>query len=111
MLAPPVGHEIEFGLIQKKLEAPPIPPVSDLEGLNLNITVPAGLTIDPAKGLPVLVFIHGGGFLFGGNWAPHYDLANLVAFATSKGQPIIAVSIKSVRDPLMLSKLFSQQKN
>jgi carboxylesterase type B len=86
----PLGCDFEFGLIQQPLKKPDVPKVSDLEGLNLNITVPDG----EHRGLPVLVFVHGGGFLFGGTWAPHYDLGPIVALAASIGQPIIAVSMK-----------------
>ncbi|KAH6695329.1 Alpha/Beta hydrolase protein [Plectosphaerella plurivora] len=90
VIAPPLGCDIEFGLIQQPLEKPQIiPPVSDLDGLNLNITVPEG----EHRLLPVLVFVHGGGFLFGGNWAPHYDLGPIVAHAASIGRPIIGVAI------------------
>ncbi|POR38888.1 Uncharacterized protein TPAR_00892 [Tolypocladium paradoxum] len=98
VLAPPLGCDIEFGLIQQSLEKPgAVPSMSDLEGLNLNITVPTALPGN-LKDLPVLVFVHGGGFLFGGNWAPHYDLARIVSFSASIEKPIIGVSIKPNND-------------
>ncbi|KAK0386865.1 hypothetical protein NLU13_5178 [Sarocladium strictum] len=93
VVSAPVACDIEFGLIQKSLDRPTPPPISDTEGLNLNITVPKG-TSEAAKGnLPVLVFVHGGGFAVGGTWAPHIDLSRLVAFSASIGKPIVGVSI------------------
>lgn len=94
-MAPPIGCDIEASLIQKALDKPSVPGPSALEGLNLNITVPEETSaLDQGAGLPVLVYIHGGGFLFGGNWAPHYDLANLVSFSSVQGRPVIGVVIK-----------------
>lgn len=103
----PIGCDIEFGLIQKSLEKPPLPSISDVEGLNLNITVPAEVPDSAEACLPVICFVHGGGFLFGGTWAPHYDLAAFVAFSVSIGKPVVGVSIKSVLNyKLPLSQLF-----
>ena len=70
--------------------------VSDVDGLNLNITVPysdAG-SIKTEAALPVFVYIHGGGFGIGsGSW-PQYDLARFVRLSADKGQPVIGVTIK-----------------
>lgn len=64
---------------------------SDTECLTLNVSVPAGAVQGP---LPVVAFVHGGGFVTGSaNW-PQYDLAPLVERSVSTGKPIIAVGIK-----------------
>jgi len=91
-LSPPGAVDMEFGLIQQALPKPSFPGVSDLEGLNLNISTPLDA---PAAGAryPVLVFIHGGGFGIGGNWWPQYDCAKIVALSISIGKPIIAINI------------------
>lgn len=63
---------------------------SATECLNLNITVPKG----QSSGLPVLVFIHGGGYFMGaGSW-PQFDMQRLVALSVKCGKPIIGVTIK-----------------
>lgn len=67
------------------------PDISGIEGLSLNITVPK----DAADGdLPVLVYIHGGGFVFGSSYFPHYDQKRLVKQSIEEGRPIIAINIK-----------------
>ncbi|KAL5447662.1 hypothetical protein PMIN05_001957 [Paraphaeosphaeria minitans] len=89
-----VNNEFEF--IQKELPLPPdVPNHSDIEGLNLNITVPVGKNgnIDSNAKLPVHVFVHGGGFAVGSSWYPHYDPAPLVRISIEKGKPIIGVTI------------------
>jgi carboxylesterase type B len=77
-------------LIQQSIDTPPIPPISPLECLNLNIIMP---DVDIAKPLPVMVFIHGGGFVMGGNWWPQYDSSRLVKLSMGIDMPIIAVNI------------------
>lgn len=63
---------------------------SGTECLNLNITVPKG----QSSGLPVLVFIHGGGYFMGaGSW-PQFDMQRIVALSIQSGKPIIGVTIK-----------------
>jgi len=86
-----MGCDIEFGFIQKEL-TPPAFSQSELDGLNLNVTVPAGTTA--GKKLPVFVFIHGGGFFIGGNSWPQYDLAKFVELSIELGEPIIGIGIK-----------------
>ncbi|CBX95803.1 hypothetical protein IAQ61_004638 [Plenodomus lingam] len=85
----------EFGYIQKTLPLPDVPPHSDLEGLNLNVTVPSNENgdIDHKANLPVYVFIHGGGFAVGSSWYPHYDPAPLIRLSKEKKKPMIGITI------------------
>lgn len=71
--------------------------MSDLDCLNLNISVPASTlnTASPAK-VPVFVYVHGGGFGLGSNAWPQYDLAALVSRSVEIGVPVIGVGIKFV---------------
>lgn len=78
-------------LIQQSIETPTSPPMSGLESLNLNITVP---DVKVQKPLPVMVFIHGGGYLMGANFWPQYDMARLVKLSVETGSPVIGVNIK-----------------
>jgi len=69
---------------------------SDLECLNLNITVPkspSGTDLGKQK-LPAFVWIHGGGFMVGANSYPHYDHARLVKLASENDVPVIGIGIK-----------------
>ena len=70
--------------------------VSDIDGLNLNISVPYSDIgdIKAQAALPVFVFIHGGGFAIGSSSWPQYDLAQFVKFAADKSLPVIGVGIK-----------------
>lgn len=77
-------HELKYDRSQYCL--------SDLEGLNLNVTVPADFKANDR--LPVIAFIHGGGFNVGSSNFPQYDLARLVKLSVEKKEPIIAVSMK-----------------
>ncbi|KAI6764143.1 hypothetical protein HG530_007932 [Fusarium avenaceum] len=88
----PLACDIEFGLIQKSLAKPETPPISDLNGLNLDIIVPDVTVTEKNTRLPVLVFIHGGAFVLGDSGAPHYDMAALVAYSQSIGKPIIGIA-------------------
>jgi hypothetical protein len=87
----PLGLDMEFGLIQQTLPKPELI-FSELEGLNLNITIPTGI-LEGTK-LPVFVWIHGGGFFIGSSSWPQYDHAQFVALSQRKGSPVIGISIK-----------------
>jgi carboxylesterase type B len=67
--------------------------MSDIEGLNLNICAPANVDVSKDGGLPVFVFIHGGGFHGGSSSFRSHDLARLVRLSVAKGMPTIAVSL------------------
>ena len=90
--SPPSACQLEFNLIQKPL------PIGEFfqsvtECLNLNITVPAE-ALSGQSGLPVFVFIHGGGFATGSNAWPQYDHARIVQLSRDLGLPVIGVGIK-----------------
>lgn len=65
---------------------------SDLDGLNLHITVPEAGSPDTV--LPVMVFIHGGAFAGGSPAWPQNNLAHFVEISQDLGMPIIGVTIK-----------------
>ncbi|KIX96457.1 uncharacterized protein Z520_07723 [Fonsecaea multimorphosa CBS 102226] len=92
--SPPNGYDNEMLFIQRSMPKPPIVH-SDLECLNLNITVPKGQSgVDLTKQkLPVFIWMHGGGFVVGANSWPHYDHAKLVKLASDNGVPVIGVGI------------------
>ncbi|KAH6995430.1 carboxylesteras-like protein [Ilyonectria destructans] len=94
VVSSPMGVDIEMSFIQQSLEKPEFPGISDVNGLTLNITVPAKMKdVGTVKDLPVLVFIHGGGFAIGGNWWPQYNFTRLVELSAASGTPIIGVNI------------------
>lgn len=61
--------------------------------LTLNVIRPAGVDTDADTKLPVLLFIHGGGWYEGGSRDPRYNQSFLVERSVQMGQPIIGVSI------------------
>lgn len=61
-----------------------------MDGLNLNVVIPDG----KLTGLPVVVFLHGGGFAIGSNSWPQYEMVKLVQLSKTKGMPVIGVNIK-----------------
>ncbi|EXJ66472.1 uncharacterized protein A1O5_10624 [Cladophialophora psammophila CBS 110553] len=97
VVSPPESCDMEMSFIQQSLEKPTIPPMSDLEGLNLNITLPLVdgqlPSLHTNRGLPVLVYVHGGGFFFGSNSYPHYDQARIAEQGMRDGCPFIAMNI------------------
>jgi carboxylesterase type B len=86
---------MEFGLIQHALPMPDLS-ISELDGLNLNITIPLieKKLPDASSKLPVFVFVYGGGYSIGSNSWPQYSQARLVELSASLGLPVIGVGIK-----------------
>lgn len=90
-MADPKNCDNEHLLFQHALPHPEYK-FSATECLTLNITVPSKAA--SSGPLPVLAFIHGGGFMTGSaNW-PQYEMATIVERSQKLGQPVIAVSIK-----------------
>lgn len=86
---PVTAFDNEMLFIQHAIPKPPTNH-SDLECLNLNITVPK----TTQKKIPVFVWMHGGGFVLGANSWPHYDHAKIVKLANENGVPVIGIGIK-----------------
>ncbi|OTB03037.1 hypothetical protein M426DRAFT_61060 [Hypoxylon sp. CI-4A] len=63
--------------------------------LSINIVRPAGLrqSDDDTTLLPVMLWIHGGGYQYGGSGQPEYNLTYLVHRSAQIGLPIIGASI------------------
>lgn len=87
---PPDTVDGEHGLIQQPLPCT-YRETSLLHGLALSITVPS--TATPTSSLPVLAFIHGGGFAIGSTTWPQYDFSRLVRLGVARGTPFIGVGI------------------
>lgn len=104
VLTDPNALPLEFSLIQQSLPTTHLNlRQSDLDGLNLNVTVPTSALKGGVK-LPVFAFIHGGGFAGGSATWPQYDFARIVELSVNKGTPIIAVGIKYVPLGILLSE-------
>ncbi|PVH72445.1 alpha/beta-hydrolase [Cadophora sp. DSE1049] len=88
-LTPPNSLDIIYTLIQNSLGSPTFDQ-SDTQCLSVNITAP---TSEKHGLLPVLVFVHGGGFSIGSSSFPHYDLAAITRLSSNNRTPIIAVGI------------------
>ncbi|KAL2786639.1 Alpha/Beta hydrolase protein [Aspergillus keveii] len=86
----PNGVEMEFAHIQKALPVPQLQQ-SGTECLNLNITTPANVA--PESNLPVIVFLHGGGYAIGSNAWPQYDFRRIVALSMTNNRPVVGVNI------------------
>lgn len=86
---------MEHSFIQHALPKDPLS-MSDVDGLNLNITIPLErhYQSSSSRKLPVFVFIHGGGFGIGANSWPQYNLSRIVKFSAEKGLPVIGINIK-----------------
>jgi carboxylesterase type B len=69
--------------------------MDEFECLNVNVTVPksnAQAEQGSKKGLPVFVWVHGGGLSVGSNNWPQYDLQKFVDRSVETGKPVIAVT-------------------
>lgn len=96
---------MELGLIQHSLPHGEFKQ-AELEGLNLNITVPETISSPSQALLPVLVFLHGGGLSIGCSSWPQYDMANFVKLSIEVGKPVIGVTIKYVWNHRGYPKVF-----
>ncbi|KPM45193.1 hypothetical protein AK830_g1360 [Neonectria ditissima] len=67
------------------------PVEAELACLNLNLVLPPESLIN--KPVPVMVWIHGGSFLFGSSTHPAFDMVALVSRAADRGTPIVGVSL------------------
>jgi len=90
------GLKGQFRFIQHSLPIPELG-ISELDGLHLNITIPAASGRLPANKIPVLVHIYGGGFGGGSNAWPQYNAAGIVRLSVNLGKPMMVVGIKSGR--------------
>ncbi|KAI1776721.1 alpha/beta-hydrolase [Hypoxylon cercidicola] len=73
-------------------------PASELHGmgedcLSINIVRPAGLSPNSTARLPVMFWIHGGAYQYGGSAQPVYNLTYIVQKSVEIGMPVIGVSI------------------
>jgi len=94
VISPLSACDMEFGFIQCSLPKPELT-ISELDGLNLNITIPfveGAMRLD--RKLPVFVFVHGGGYRIGSNSWPQYDQKRIVKLSADIESPIIGVGIK-----------------
>lgn len=82
---------MEFAHLQQRLPTPNLHQ-SATQCLNLNITAPADHSRESR--LPVIVFLHGGGYAIGANSWPQYDFQRLVELSVRIGQPVIGVNVK-----------------
>ena len=84
------SYELEQRLIQKSLPIPEFE-YSDTDCLTLNISVPS---LKDGTPVPVLAFVHGGGFTTGSNSYPQSDLARVTATSVKMAMPIVCVGVK-----------------
>ncbi|ROW07249.1 hypothetical protein VMCG_03797 [Cytospora schulzeri] len=99
-LADPQNCDGEHLFLQHALPHPEFS-FSDTECLTLNVSAPSlGARAEVSGLLPVVVFVHGGGFVTGSaNW-PQWELARLVERSVQHGSPVIAVGINYRLGPL-----------
>ena len=70
--------------------------MNEFDCLNVIVTVPKDIPSDAksgGRGLPVFVWVHGGGLSIGANSWPQYDLLRFVQRGVETGKPFIGVSI------------------
>ncbi|KAH6705400.1 Alpha/Beta hydrolase protein [Leptodontidium sp. MPI-SDFR-AT-0119] len=85
------GHAFDLSLVGDVSLGNEYTETSEFECLNLVVTVPKG--VKPGDGLPVFVWVHGGGFSVGSSCWPQYDLERFVNTSIDIGRPVIGVSI------------------
>ncbi|KAF9102057.1 hypothetical protein BGX29_004980 [Mortierella sp. GBA35] len=66
---------------------------SERDGLNMNIYVPLSVLVKGVEPIPVMTWVHGGGFRDGANCVPLYDARNFVQHSIQLSQPVIVVAI------------------
>ena len=88
---PANGCNNEHALFQKSLPFSKFEQ-SDTECLTLNISTPQDTSQNDQ--LPVMVFVHGGGFAGGSSSYPHYNLAPITAMSVDARMPMISVGVK-----------------
>ncbi|KAI4673219.1 uncharacterized protein J4E88_008831 [Alternaria novae-zelandiae] len=70
--------------------------MNEFDCLNVIVTVPKNIPSDAksgGQGLPVFVWVHGGGLSIGANSWPQYDLLRFVQRGVETGKPFIGVSM------------------
>jgi len=70
--------------------------MNEFECLHATVTVPKSVLrgeVNKEKGLPVFVWVHGGGLSMGSNTWPQYNLTRFVERSVGIGKPVIGVSI------------------
>ncbi len=91
VLQPLDACEREQRMIQAYLPFLPLKQ-SATEGLTLSINVPN--VIISVEKLPVIVFVHGGGFANGSAYHPTYDLTRFTQLSVDMDMAVIAVGVK-----------------
>lgn len=110
VVTPDGAAAMEMRFLQQTLPELDVPPMSDVDGLCINITVPENRPEAKKTGLlPVLVYVHGGGFAFGSSSYPHYDQSKVVELSSLVGTPIVAVNFKYVCATLGLPAVVSSR--
>ncbi|KAH7133785.1 Alpha/Beta hydrolase protein [Dactylonectria macrodidyma] len=66
------------------------PAEDELNCLVMNITAPS---VDPGVKIPVMVYIHGGSFLYGASDMGVFDGVNFVTHALTRNTPVVAVNL------------------
>lgn len=96
-IADPGNCDREHRLFQHTLPRPDFD-FSATECLTLNVSVPSAEARRAAAGpLPVVVLMHGGGFVTGSAHWPQYDMASLVERSEKAALPVVGVSIRQVQ--------------
>jgi carboxylesterase type B len=70
--------------------------MDEFECLHVNVTIPISGLEEGGKsgnGLPVFVWVHGGGLSVGSNNWPQYDMQRFVDRSVETGKPVVAVAV------------------